>query len=321
MTSRSGPPTDPMLSIGAVARATGIPVETIRTWERRYGYPEATRRPSGHRLYPLSVVPRLRRIAAALVEGHRAGELLRLGEKELEALLLGAPGGARRGAEPPRNRRRRDRIAEAQSPALAEMLEAIEGFDGVRLRLALESAASVLPPLRFLEDTVAPLMDEVGRRWADRRFDVRHEHFASATAAAVLAELRRRNERPGAERHVALAMLPGDRHELGLSMASVAFAVAGWRVVYLGLETPVEQILALAREAPLDAVAIGISPTAPRSVSRELQALARKLPASTTLIVGGSGQLPRVARAVRFATLGELADWGRAQNPGAHAAS
>ena len=32
-----------MLSIGAVAKATGIRVETLRTWERRYGFPRPER--------------------------------------------------------------------------------------------------------------------------------------------------------------------------------------------------------------------------------------------------------------------------------------
>ena len=56
---------DARVSIGALSRATGIPVETLRTWESRYGFPVPERRPSGHRLYPLAIVPRLRRIAEA----------------------------------------------------------------------------------------------------------------------------------------------------------------------------------------------------------------------------------------------------------------
>src|SRR5678815_1286064 len=50
-----------LLSIGALSAATGIPAETIRSWERRYGFPAAGRKPSGHRVYDLATVLRLRR--------------------------------------------------------------------------------------------------------------------------------------------------------------------------------------------------------------------------------------------------------------------
>ena len=66
MTSRRadnpGPAETPKLSIGALARATGIAVETLRTWESRYGFPAPERKPSGHRVYPVSSIARLRRI-------------------------------------------------------------------------------------------------------------------------------------------------------------------------------------------------------------------------------------------------------------------
>ena len=65
MTDARGDEAGARLSIGALSRATGIPVETLRTWESRYGYPVPERRPSGHRVYPLESVPRLRRIAEA----------------------------------------------------------------------------------------------------------------------------------------------------------------------------------------------------------------------------------------------------------------
>ena len=79
------------LSIGALSRATGIPVETLRTWESRYGFPVPERRPSGHRVYPLSIAPRLRRIAEALARGHRAGQVVPASDADLRQLLAAAP--------------------------------------------------------------------------------------------------------------------------------------------------------------------------------------------------------------------------------------
>jgi DNA-binding transcriptional MerR regulator len=70
------PAVHPQLSIGALSRATGIPVETLRTWEHRYGFPAPERRPSGHRVYSRAIVPRLRRISEAIARGHRAGQVV-----------------------------------------------------------------------------------------------------------------------------------------------------------------------------------------------------------------------------------------------------
>src|SRR5512141_471477 len=79
------------LAIGALSRATAIPVETLRTWESRYGFPVPERRPSGHRVYALSTVPRLRRIAEALARGHRAGQVVPASEVELRQILAAEP--------------------------------------------------------------------------------------------------------------------------------------------------------------------------------------------------------------------------------------
>src|SRR5512144_964663 len=91
MRDPSGETKGARLSIGALSRATGIPVETLRTWESRYGFPVPERRPSGHRVYALSTVPRLRRIAEALARGHRAGQVVPASDANLRRLLAAAP--------------------------------------------------------------------------------------------------------------------------------------------------------------------------------------------------------------------------------------
>ena len=64
------------LTIGAVSRASGIPTNTLRTWERRYGFPEPRRTEGGHRLYPKSVVEHLIAIRQALAAGRRPGQVV-----------------------------------------------------------------------------------------------------------------------------------------------------------------------------------------------------------------------------------------------------
>ena len=87
------------LSIGALSRATQIPVETLRTWERRYGSPVALRKPSGHRVYPAAIVDQLRRVARLLSQGHRAGEILGLSASGVRSLAARACEALRRNPE------------------------------------------------------------------------------------------------------------------------------------------------------------------------------------------------------------------------------
>jgi methanogenic corrinoid protein MtbC1 len=110
-------------------------------------------------------------------------------------------------------------------------------------------------------------MSEVGSAWQSGRLGVRHEHFASACLASFLREVREPFERRAHGPRVVAAMLPGDSHEGGLLMAGVVLAMRDCRLLYLGPDTPVEQIATAAREGDARAVALSISVTFPPRLS------------------------------------------------------
>ena len=236
------------LSIGALSNSTGIPVETLRTWESRYGFPVPERRPSGHRVYPLATIPRLRRIAEALARGHRAGQVVPASEADLRRLLaaaLPAPAPSR-----------------ADFPAtgdVPQLLRLVESFESDRLTHAVLSASARLGPLPFLESVVAPLLRAVGEGWEKGRLQVRHEHFVSERLGDVLRSLRLPLEERAGGPLVVLSTLPGETHGLGLQMAALVVAFAGCRVLYLGTETPVPDMVTLTRDLGARALALSVS--------------------------------------------------------------
>jgi methanogenic corrinoid protein MtbC1 len=274
-----------VLTIGALAAATGIPVETLRTWERRYGFPVAQRKPSGHRVYHLDTIPRLRLISRALAGGHRAAEVLTASESGLEALLAalpspGAPSAESGGA----------RVAPAASPTdPAALFAAIRAFDGERLRRMFQGEWARLGPLAFLERCAGPMLAAIGEAWSTGAIDVRHEHFASAALGDFLRTVRIPIEERADGPLVALTTLPGELHGLGLQMLAVVIAVAGWRPVVLGVDTPIDQVAALAREVPLAAVAVSCAPPRRKETAVALSTLRQRLPNSVVLLVGGAG--------------------------------
>jgi len=286
------------LSIGALARATGIPVETLRTWEARYGYPVPERKPSGHRVYPLSSVPRLRRIAEALSHGHRAGEVVRASDDQLSALL------AATGAVPA--------APEASRAAPADLLALVQAFAAGPLQQALLADWARLGPVEWLRGRVAPLIRAVGEAWASKRLDVRHEHFLSERLTDLLRTLRLPLEPHARGPLVVLATLPGEAHGLGLQMAALALTSAGCRVLNLGVEMPEVEIARVAKDLGARAVGLSVSAvTRGGAGARRLARLRRLLPRRVHLLVGGDGA-PRGEPGVEVLDdLAALHAWGR----------
>ncbi len=288
------------LTIGALSQATRIPAETLRTWERRYGAPRPTRKPSGHRLYPAAAVDHLRRVSRLLARGHRPGEILPLAVQELDGLLALGESAADPGPAP--GERTADR-AELASPVL---FDATLALDRELLQAELRTQWARLGPLRFLETVAGPFLVEVGRRWQAKDFDVQHEHFASACLADFLREVRGPYDLRARGPRVVAATLPGDRHEGGLLMVCTLLAMRDYRVVYLGPDTPVEKIAA-ATKVGIEALAVSVSTAVGAESAEALLARLRGLvPRRLPIWVGGAGapQARSASGIERFASLG-----------------
>lgn len=288
------------LSIGALSRATGIPTETLRTWEARYGFPVPERRPSGHRVYSASLVDRLRLITEALARGHRASEAVPATDAQIRAMLEACPS-IRPGELPD--------IGDAElEPAIA----AVVAFDADTLTRTLLADAARFTLIDFLDRRVAPLVRLVGEAWSRGTLHIRHEHFLSERLGDVLRTLRLRHEDTAKGPPVLFVTPPGEAHALGLQMAALVVASAGCRVVYLGTEVPAEEVGALARDTGARAVAVSFSIlSSGDAAARYLDALRGHLPRLTELLAGGEGSPTVNGSAPRVASFATLLEWAR----------
>lgn len=260
-----------LLSIGELSRATGLSIDTLRVWERRYGRPVPVRLPSGHRRYTPADARWLRRVAEALARGHRPREVLATGDTDLDQ-LLGRPEPAQERFEPRR------------------LLELAREWRGVELETALHGAYARVGPRTFLEEHVAPLLEAAGSAWADGTIDVRHEHFLSHTVDDVLRGLRARLSIEPAAPVVVLSALDGEQHGLGLQMAALLCASQGVRPCQLGCCAPPAEIAAAAQETGARGVGIGVSlANGGVQTERRIAELRLMLPAGVRLAVGGGG--------------------------------
>jgi methanogenic corrinoid protein MtbC1 len=277
-------------------------VETLRTWELRYGFPVPERKPSGHRVYTLASIPRLRRIAEALSRGNRAGDVVAATDEALADLLAASaiPTPVTRGmaVEPSGNR--------------SDILQAVETFDtGCLTRILLQGWAR-LGPLDFLNTCVAPGIREVGDAWQDGRLEIRHEHFFSERVSDLLRSLRLPFEDRAAGPLVVCASLPGEPHALGLQMAALVLAITGCRDLLLGTEVPVAQVASLAKDLNARAVAVSVSQASRgAAMTTQLSSLRRLLARRVGLIIGGDGA-PRPRPGVEvIQDFAALDAWGR----------
>lgn len=298
----TAPQTGGMLSIGALSRATGIPVETLRTWEARYGFPVPERKPSGHRVYSLTSVPRLRRIAEALSRGHRAGDVVAATDEAIAALLSAtaapAPGPRPLAVEP----------SESQS----QILHAVDAFDTDRLTRILLQEWARLGPLDFLTSCLGPLLREIGDAWEAGRLEIRHEHFVSERVGDLLRSLRLPFEERAAGPLVVCSSLPGESHSLGLQMAALVLAVAGCRILFVGTEVPPAQVASLAKDLNARAVAVSASRASRGAgMTTQITSLRRLLPRRVGLVVGGDGAPQSRPGVEVIQDLAGLDAWGR----------
>lgn len=277
----------PTLSIGGVSKATGIPIPTLRTWERRYGFPKPTRTDGGQRVYDASIVGRLRRVAQALANGHRASNVVGLPEDALNRLIGGHP----------------------QAPGVDNLIDAVRRLDSAGLDKALATRALTQGIQSFIHTTVCPLMHEVGEQWASGELSVAHEHFASERVAQRLRALWTPLGEAGTRGNGVLATLPGERHGLGLHMAASVLGAAGFSIVFLGVDTPVEGIAKVVGQMSAKAVFISVSVTTRTEAVDHLHELRRRLDPAVHVVCGGQGA-PANVPGVRFMSqLDELSAW------------
>lgn len=298
------------LHIGAVSQATGIPVETLRTWERRYGFPTAERSSGNQRLYAPEVLDRLRYVRDLIQAGHRPSQVVCLDIETLKRLM---------GASQEASSRSPERLLPAPlpvHPVVAGWLELTQELDGPSLEAGLRSEWMRLGAMTFLRERAAPFLDAIGDAWARGAVGIVHEHFASERIRDFLTSLWRPLSDKAAGPTLLCCALPGERHALGLHLVSTVAALAGCRIVFLGADTPVVEIAKGAEHSKAAAVLLSVSRAADQASTRQqLAALRRALPTSIPLIVGGAGAPLDLAGVDAMTSLDSFDTWIRATLP------
>lgn len=261
--------------ISAVERDTGLSKDTLRMWERRYGFPQPARDQSGERLYRAEDVEKLRLLKRLVDRGHRPGRLMAMPLEELAGLTAVA-GGAPEGA--------------GTAPQAEQFLDRLRAHDAEGLRSSLSQALARQGLQRFVQETVAPLNTAIGESWERGSMDVHEEHLYTEQVQRILRGAILNLPAPRPEPKILLTTLPGEQHGLGLLMAEAVLGLEGANCVCLGVQVPVPDIALAARRHGAHVVALSFSIAFPAAgVAEGLQHLRALLPQPLALWAGGRG--------------------------------
>ncbi|MDP3700824.1 MAG: MerR family transcriptional regulator [Hylemonella sp.] len=272
----AGPLPGDALPIAAVERETGLSKDTLRVWERRYGFPQPERDGFDERIYPVAQVERLRLITRLLNSGLRPGRVVPLPLQDLQQMV--------------------QRTAPAAAPAqtateLQGLMSLLKRHEAAELRRALNQSVLRLGLAQFLTQVLAPLNAMIGEAWMHGDIQVFEEHMYTESVTALLRSSLGGASglpQPGRPR-VLLTTFPQEPHALGLLMAETMLMLEGCECISLGTQTPVSEIVQAALAHRVQMVGLSFSPVYNTLLLlRGLQELRSQLPAGVEIWAGGS---------------------------------
>jgi methanogenic corrinoid protein MtbC1 len=235
--------TVPIFNTKAVVRDTGVPADTFRAWERRYGVPRPQRTHGGHRLYSERDIAIIRWLRERTEEGMNISHAVMLlaNQPDVPAAQVTEEGA-----------RALDRLIE-------ELVQALTDFDAQQAERVIGEAFALYPLEEVLLHMVQPALVEIGDRWHRGQITVAAEHFASQFVRRKLAGLLNVFEGGAQRPTIVIGCAPAELHDMGVLLLAIFLVRRGWHVVYLGAQVPLADLIETVRA--LNPALVGLSAT------------------------------------------------------------
>ena len=262
------------MNIQAVARRTGVPAATLRKWEERYGVPAPSRTNGAQRIFSDRDIRQIEWLRDRLDEGLRISQAVEL-------------------------LTRIDEPVGSTADLCNALSAAVEARVPSRIEALVNQTFAVCEPPTAIAEVAAPVLERTGELWEDDRISVADEHFVAQLLATKLRTLLDTTA-SGATGVAVLACVPGERHEIGLLSLATLLQLDGWRVVYLGQDTPPAAAFELAADLGARVVAVSATMDGPAGAAREeLERLARDQQELRLMLGGRAFGGPTAPKAVQ----------------------
>ena len=275
-----------LISIGELSKLTGITTHTLRMWEKRYGTPKADRLPSGHRRYPKKDVPRLRAIAKALDSGYRASKVVTGTLEQLHSLM-----GLQSFIEPG------SRLSDPEESDLLVKESVVESwikhvheYDDDLLINSFHLKWGEVGGLNFILDYASSFLERIGIGWEEKELTISHEHFSTECLVGFLSEKWRQMNARKDGPIVLITALPGDPYNLGILMCAIVASITRFKIVYLGIDSPIDEIIRIAKNDSPRVIALSISHSMSSEFTEDyLFKIRGSVSEKSLIITGGKG--------------------------------
>lgn len=270
-----------LFPIRTVSTVTGVNAITLRAWERRYGLIKPRRTESGHRLYSQEHIDVIQRVTELLEKGIPISQVKQKLKEEAQAHAPPVP-------VP------HDVAASAAGDQwqvyLRRMFNAVIRFDALALDHVYNEALSLYPVDLATRQLIMPLLRQLGERWRTEKGAIAEEHFFGIYLRNKLGARFHHHVARSRGPVLVTACLPGELHEVGLMLFSLAALDAGFRVVLLGADLPLKELQVPVSRANAAAVVLSGSVVADAAqFASELAALTKTLP--VPVFVGGEASV------------------------------
>jgi DNA-binding transcriptional MerR regulator len=259
------------LRIGEFARRVDVSPELLRAWERRYGLLQPIRSDGGFRLYTSDDADRVFRMKGALDEGLSAAEAAR------KALVDARP------------------TETFLDDARRQLVEATHAYDEPGVHAVLDDAFARFALETVLRDLILPVLRELGGEWERGEIEIGQEHFATNVVRERLLALGRHWGRGGGPLAI-LACPPSERHDLGLIAFGLVLRSHGWRILFLGADTPLDTLTRASETTTPQLVVVASMDPAVLEAER---AGLKKLSGTTRLALAGAGASDELCRRLK----------------------
>ncbi len=230
---------EPIYNTRAVVQRTGVPADTFRAWERRYGLPNPTRTPGNQRLYTERDIATIAWLRDQTNGGMTISQAIMLFNSTDSPKRLQGPSGEKVNGVTPRTGAASASPYEELRDRLVDALVSLDGMTADRIveeSLAMTNVETVC--LHVLQASLI----SIGDRWQHGSANIAMEHFAASYVQRKFGALFNQSNPDEGRGPIVAACPEGEQHDIGLLLNCVFLSRRGYKIVYLGANLPLDDL-------------------------------------------------------------------------------
>lgn len=236
----------PLYNTKAVAQETGVPADTFRAWERRYGVPRPHRTDGGHRLYSERDIAIIRWLRDRTAEGLTISQAIALMANGNDTNLSWLDTAV-------------DTEPHSWERLNSQFLAALTDYDEKRAERIIGEAFALYPLDDVFFKLIQPTMIEIGEQWHQGKITVTVEHFATQFMRRKLSSILNTYTITEGRGLLVVGCAPTEQHDLGALLLAVLLVRHGWQVIYLGSQVPLKDLVDTIQRLQPDMVCMSAS--------------------------------------------------------------